>query len=145
MKSGNRHLRAGRNPALQRKKRKYLDANAMESYWLYSKATENPDLTHRELAICFEETFHKGIDRSTVSRNLKKFKTHRHPMPVFIQNSGSSRSAIFPSPEIHPLDTISKKEVVDDPTIMVIDKTPGRGKSDGDALQAKVKMEDLKF
>ncbi|PWW72619.1 hypothetical protein C7212DRAFT_286036 [Tuber magnatum] len=56
------------------KKRKHEEATPQEKQELFLHSTRNPHLKQRELAEWFELTFHKAINQSTVSRNLKKFK-----------------------------------------------------------------------
>ncbi|RPA99937.1 hypothetical protein L873DRAFT_1766432 [Choiromyces venosus 120613-1] len=56
------------------KKRKHEEATPEEKHELFLHSTKNPHLKQRELAEWFELTFHKAINQSTVSRNLKKFK-----------------------------------------------------------------------
>ncbi|CUS11301.1 unnamed protein product [Tuber aestivum] len=56
------------------KKRKHEEATPQEKHELFLHSTRNPHLKQRELAEWFELTFHKAINQSTVSRNLKKFK-----------------------------------------------------------------------
>lgn len=64
------------------KKRKHEEATTSEKYELYLHASKNPQLKQRELAEWFESTFHKAINQSTVSRNLKKFKSTPAPLEV---------------------------------------------------------------
>ncbi|KAL7275165.1 hypothetical protein RUND412_001905 [Rhizina undulata] len=137
MEPDNNRVSAEHQPESRLKKRKYEEATLGEKYKLYLHATQNPHLKQRELAEWFEETFHKAINQSTVSRNLKKFKTS--PPPPIKEISGSSPSAIFSTSPIHPYGAAAKKEVVDDPTSMGIDdKAPMRDKSYEDELKKRL-------